>query len=121
MRVARAHVMVVLVSCTVALLAWAAPAGAFSLAGVSVTATTPSGPLPGSDPNAAGAHPDFVVRLDFDDSGRGSADSAEGVVMHLAPGIVSYVNHVDRCTAAQFGASSGTPSTCPVGSRVGST
>ena len=82
----------------------------------------PGRPAPGRRPDAAGAHPDLVVRLDFGDSGSGTADSAEGVVMHLAPGIVSYVNHVDRCTAAQFGAEQRhVASTCPGGSLVGST
>jgi hypothetical protein len=119
MRVARAHVTVVLVVVT-ALLACSATAGAFSLTGVSVRTATPSGPLPASGTDAAGAHPDLVVRLDFSDRGSGTADSVEGVVMHLAPGIVSYVNHVDRCTAAQFAADSGVASTCPAGSLVGS-
>lgn len=122
MRVARAHVMVVVALCATGLLACAGSAtAAFSLANVGVRTATPGGPLPPSGPNAAGAHPDFVVRLAFGDSGRGSADSVRSVVMHLAPGIVSYVNHVDRCTAAQFGAGSGLPATCPAGSAVGTT
>jgi hypothetical protein len=100
---------------------FAATAGAFSLDDVAVGTATPSGPLPPSGADAAGAHPDFAVRLDFGDSGRGSADSVEGIVMHLAPGIVSYVNHVDRCTSAEFAAGSGTAATCPSGSTVGAT
>ncbi len=121
MRSVPARVLVALAVALPLSLLVAIPAGAFSLASVSVRTATPSGPLPASGTDAAGAHPDFVVRLDFSDSGRGSADSVESVVMHLAPGIVSYVNHVDRCTTAQFGAGSGTPSTCPASSAVGST
>ena len=120
MRSAPARVLVALAALSLSLFA-AAPAIAFSLDSVSVRTETPSGALPASGTNAAGAHPDLAVRLDFGDSGRGSADSVESVVMHLAPGIVSYVNHVGRCTSAQFGAGSGAPSTCPAGSRVGAT
>jgi hypothetical protein len=97
-------------------------AAAFSIERVTVTPTTPSGPLPpGDDPLAAGAHPDLVVALDFGDAGRGAADSAQSIVLDLAPGIVSYVNHVDECTAAQFAQDSRLPATCPAGSRVGET
>ncbi|HET6448821.1 MAG TPA: hypothetical protein VFG31_06890 [Conexibacter sp.] len=118
---ARFLVVALATALTLSLAVAGGAAAAFSVR-ASVSASTPSGPLPpGGDPNAAGAHPDFDVRLDFGDAGSGSADSVEGVVMHLAPGIVSYVNHVDRCTAAQFGAGSGLPSTCPAGSRVGTT
>ena len=96
-------------------------AAAFSVTRATVTPSTPSGPLPGGDPLAAGAHPDLVVALDFGDAGRGAADSVASIVMDLAPGIVSYVNHVEECTAAQFAQGSGTPATCPAGSRVGET
>jgi hypothetical protein len=119
-----ARLLVALVASLLSLAAASGVASAAFSVRATVTPTTPSGPLPpppGDDPRAAGAHPDLDVRLDFGDSGRGTADSVEGVVMHLAPGIVSYVNHVEHCTAAQFGASSGTPSTCPGSSRVGST
>src|SRR4051812_21947129 len=110
MRSVPARVLVALaLAVSLSLLAADAAPAAFSLTGVSVRTAAPAGPLPASGPNAAGAHPDFVVRLDFGDSGRGSADSVEGFVMHLAPGIVSYVNHVERCSSAQFAAGSGTP------------
>jgi hypothetical protein len=107
-------------------LAAANASAAFSVAAVSATPTTPTGggggPLPAGDgPSAAGAHPDFVITFDFGDAGRGDADSVEGFTLRLAPGIVSYVNHVDECTSAQFAQGSGTPSTCPPGSRVGET
>lgn len=128
MRSVPARVLVALAA-VLLLSAFAVPdaAGAFSLTGVTAAPQTPTGgggggPLPpGDGPTAAGAHPDFLVRLDFSDSGNGSADSVEGFTMHLAPGIVSYVNHVARCTSAQFAQGSGTASTCPAGSAVGST
>jgi hypothetical protein len=121
MRSVPARVLVALVAMLLSL-ALAADAAAFSVTRVTVTPTTPSGPLPAGDgPSAAGAHPDFVIRFDFSDAGHGSADSVEGFTMHLAPGIVSYVNHVALCSTAAFGPSSGTPSTCPAGSAVGST
>jgi hypothetical protein len=124
MRPVPARSLVALIAALLLSLA-AAPAAdaAFGLDGVAATPTRPTdGPLPpGDDPNAAGAHPDFVVRLDFRDGGRGTADSVEGFTMHLAPGIVSYVNHVDECSSAQFAAGSGTSSTCPPGSAVGTT
>jgi len=116
-----ARLLVALVAALLSLALAAPLAGAFSLDAVSVRTATPGGPLPGSGTNAAGAHPDFVVRLDFGDSGRGAADSVASIAMHLAPGIVSYVNHVERCTSAQFAADSRLASTCPAGSIVGST
>lgn len=97
-----------------------ASAGAFGVT-EHVSLATPTGPLPPSGPTAAGAHPDMTIQLDFSDAGVGNADSPEGYVLHLAPGIVSYVNHVERCSTAAFGPSSGTPSTCSSGSIVGST
>jgi hypothetical protein len=115
----RRALVVALAAVTLPLLACAS-AGAFSLTGVTVTPTTPSGPLPPSGPAAAGAHPNMVIQLDFSDAGTGNADSPEGYAMHLAPGIVSYVNHVERCSTAAFGPTSGTASTCPAGSVVGS-
>jgi hypothetical protein len=97
-----------------------ASAGAFGVT-EHVSLTPSTGPLPPSGPTAAGAHPDMTIQLDFSDAGVGNADSPEGYVLHLAPGIVSYVNHVERCSTAAFGPSSGTPSTCSAGSIVGST
>jgi hypothetical protein len=97
-----------------------ASAGAFGVT-ETLTPSPSSGPLPPSGPTAAAAHPDMAIRLDFSDAGVGNADSPEGYVLHLAPGIVSYVNHVERCSTAAFGPSSGTPSTCSAGSIVGST
>lgn len=120
MRVARAHVMVLVVCCTAALLARAAPARALSVTNVTVTPRAPSGPLPPSGPSAAGAHPDLFTRIEFSGSGTYSADSARDLQVHFAPGVVAYVNHVGRCTAAQFDASGTAPSTCPADSAVGS-
>ncbi|HEU4702134.1 MAG TPA: hypothetical protein VFS37_06585 [Conexibacter sp.] len=119
MRVARAHVTVVLVICAAALLAWAAPAGALSVTSVDVVARSNGGDFPPSGPYAAGAHPDLFTRFTFSDSGTYSADTARDLQVHFAPGIVAYVNHVGRCTAAQFAADSGAPSTCPASSLVG--
>jgi hypothetical protein len=119
MRVARVHVTVVLVICTAALLAWAAPAGALSVTNVTVTPRGNGGAFPPSGPGAAGAHPDLFTRFTFSGSGRYSADTARDVQVHFAPGVVAYVNHVARCTAAQFAAGSGSAATCPAGSAVG--
>ncbi len=127
MRSVPARALVALVAAALLCALAVAPASAaFSVTGVTAAPQTPTGggggPLPpGDGPTAAGAHPDFLVRLDFSDAGRGAADSVEGFTMHLAPGIVSYVNHVDRCTSAEFDQGSGTASTCPAGSAVGST
>jgi hypothetical protein len=122
MRPVPARFLVALAAVLALSLALAGSATAAFSVSASATPTTPSGPLPpGGDPFAAGAHPDFVVRFDFGDAGRGAADSVEGFTMHLAPGVVSYVNHVDECTTAQFAQGSGIPSTCPPGSRVGET
>ncbi len=95
----------------------AAPAGA-TLTSLDVSTEDPSGPLPPSGRNAAGAHPDFRLVLDF--SGSGAADSVKAYEIHFAPGIVSYVNHVARCTSAQFAKDdTSSPSSCPAGSLVG--
>jgi hypothetical protein len=98
----------------------ASSAGALSVTNVTVTPRTPVGPLPGSGPSAAGAHPDLFTRFTFSDAGSYTADSARDVQVHFAPGVVAYVNHVEECTAAQFAADSTLPSTCPSGSAVGS-
>src|SRR5215213_8116097 len=119
MRVARAHATVVLLVCAAALLAWAAPAGALSVTNVTVTPRGNGGAFPPSGPGAAGAHPDLFTRFTFNGSGSYSPDTARDVQVHFAPGVVAYVNHVARCTAAQFAAGSGSASTCPAGSAVG--
>jgi hypothetical protein len=99
----------------------AAPtASALSVTDVTVTPRAPSGPVPASGPGAAGAHPDLFTRFTFSGSGSYSADTARDLQVHFAPGVVAYVNHVEECTAAQFGADSTLPSTCPAGSAVGS-
>jgi len=120
MRVARVQFPVVLVVCAAVLLAFAASAGALSVTSVDVTARDNGGAFPASGPYAAGAHPDLFTRFTFSGSGSYSADTARDLQVHFAPGIVAYVNHVDRCTAAEFAADSSTPSTCPPGSAVGS-
>ncbi len=119
MRLARAHVTVVLVFCAVALLAWAAPAGALSVTNVDVTPRSNGGQFPPSGPGAAGAHPDLFTRITFSGSGTYSSDTARDLQVHFAPGVVAYVNHVGRCTAAQFAAGSDAASTCPADSIVG--
>lgn len=119
MPLARVPVTVVLVICAAALLAWAAPAGALSVTNVTVTPRANGGQFPPSGPGAAGAHPDLFTRFTFSGSGRYSADTARDVQVHFAPGVVAYVNHVARCTSAQFAAGSGAASTCPAGSAVG--
>ncbi len=119
MRLARAHVPVVLVVCAAGLLAWATPAGALSVTNVTVTPRGNAGAFPASGPGAAGAHPDLFTRFTFSGSGRYSADTARDLQVHFAPGIVAYVNHVQRCSAAQFAARSGAAAACPAGSAVG--
>jgi len=112
----------VLVACALALslsLLAAPLAGALSITDVTVTPRTPSGPLPPSGPLAAGAHPDLFTRITFSGSGAYSPDTARDLQVHFAPGVVAYVNHVGRCTAAQFDASSSAPSTCSADSAVG--
>ncbi len=119
MRVARTHITVVVVLAAAALLAWAGSAAALSIVSVAATPQTPSGPLPPSGPTAAGAHPDLLTRITFSGSGTYSADTARDLQVHFAPGVVAYVNHVERCTAAQFDASSTSASSCPAGSAIG--
>ncbi|HMJ03234.1 MAG TPA: hypothetical protein VK506_09840, partial [Conexibacter sp.] len=96
-----------------------ASAGALTVTDVSVTARTPSGPLPPAGVNAAGAHPDLFTRFTFSDSGTYTPDTARDVVVDFAPGVVAYVNHVGECTAAQFAVGSTAASTCPASSAVG--
>ncbi len=97
-----------------------APAvGALSITDVTATPSASSGPLPPAGATAAGAHPDLVARITFSDSGSYTADTARDLQVHFAPGVVAYVNHVERCTAAQFDASSTAASSCPAGSAIG--
>ncbi len=119
MRVARAHITIVVVLAAAALLASAGGAAALSIVSVAPTPQTPSGPLPPSGPTAAGAHPDLLTRITFSGSGTYSADTARDLQVHFAPGVVAYVNHVERCTTAQFDASSTSASSCPAGSAIG--
>ncbi len=99
-----------------------ASAGAFSITGVTPTPQAPSGgPLPpGNDPLAAGAHPDLVTKIDFSDSGNASADSVKRVVIHFAPGVVAFVNHVPACSQADFAVADTTTAASCGGSEVGS-
>lgn len=97
----------------------AASASALSISGVTVTPEVSSGPLPPSGPAAAGAHPDLVTRIDFDSQGTYTADTAKNLQIHFAPGIVAFVNHVGRCTLAQFAPDDTGASSCPADSAVG--
>jgi hypothetical protein len=95
-----------------------APAGAraFSV-DVSATPQTPTGALPPSGPTAAGAHPNLVTTLDF---GSGApADSVKSLVIHFAPGIVAFINHLPACES--WDASSSTATTGCDASVAGST
>lgn len=96
-----------------------ASGAAFSLDGVGLDPQTSGGELPDSGPSAAAAHPDFVTTLQFSDDGSATADTVKDLVIHFAPGIVAYVNHVGMCTQAQFAASSDSAPTCPANSAVG--
>lgn len=119
MRFAPARFLVALAIALALPLLAAAPAGALSIVDVTATPRTPGGPLPASGVNAAGAHPDLFTRITFNSSGTYTADTARDLQVHFAPGVVAYVNHVERCTAAQFAAGSDAASTCPAGSAVG--
>jgi hypothetical protein len=119
MRFVPARVLVALAAALSLSLLAASPVGALSVTDVTVTPRAPGGPVPASGPSAAGAHPDLFTRFTFSDSGSYTADTARDLQVHFAPGVVAYVNHVERCTAAQFAASSDAASTCPAGSAVG--
>ncbi len=101
--------------------ALAASAQAFSIESVRVTNSAPSGgSLPPSGPNAAAAHPDNSTTINFSDSGRPTVPGVRGLVIDFAPGIVAYVNNVERCSSADFGSGTSEPR-CPAGSQVGET
>ena len=118
MRLPRAHVLVVF-NCLCVLLACAGSAGALSITDVTATPRSNAGQFPPSGPGAAGAHPDLFTRITFNSSGTYTPDTARDVQVHFAPGVVAYVNHVERCSAAQFAAASTAAATCPAGSAVG--
>ena len=86
---------------------------------MTATPTRPAGgTVPNGDPYAAAAHPDMTIRIAFGDAGNPNADSVRDLAIHLAPGIVSYVNNVDRCSLADFAVDDTGPSRCG-GSEVG--
>jgi hypothetical protein len=117
MRSVPARCLVALVAALLLSLAAAAPAGA-ALTRATVTLRPPLGPLPGAGVAAAGAHPDFRLVMDY--AAADPAGSVKTYDIHFAPGIVSYVNHVGRCTTAQFAIDDkATASSCPADSRVG--
>jgi len=129
MRSVPARFLVALAAALPASLALAAPAGAFSITRMTVTPQAPSsgpasGPaLPDAGPSAAGAHPDLVTTIDFSDQGDPSADTVRDLALHYAPGIVAYVNHVPRCSLADFDASAQGPADsarCDASTIVGS-
>jgi hypothetical protein len=117
MRSVPARAVVALVAALLLSLIAAAAASA-ALTGASVALNPPLGPLPASGVAAAGAHPDFNLVMDYD-SGDAN-DTVKTYDIHFAPGIVSYVNHVGLCTAAQFAQSdTRNASSCPADSQVG--
>jgi hypothetical protein len=116
----RARILPALVAALVATFAVTASAGAFSLTSVGVSPQAGSGPLPASGPAAAAAHPNFVTTLRFSDNGSATADSVRDLVLHFAPGVVAYVNHVGECSQAGFAAKSNSAPSCPANSAVGS-
>ncbi|MDO8184030.1 hypothetical protein Q5424_02530 [Conexibacter sp. JD483] len=95
-----------LIAALVALLlpfAFAASAHAFSIDRVTPTPAVPAGgSVPNGDPFSAAAHPDMAIRIEFSDNGDSAADSARDLSIHLAPGVVAYVNNFRQCTQAQF-------------------
>src|ERR1700754_5102809 len=92
----------------------AGSAQAFSLDSVEPVARAPSRGSPGAappavtDPTAAAAHPDMSINLTFNGDGE---DSVAGLRLDLAPGIVSFVNHVPVCET--WDASTQTATDCP--------
>jgi hypothetical protein len=117
------RIPVVLVVALLVVLVASAGAGAFSITSVSVTPQAPSGPLPASGPSAAGAHPNLLTTIDFSDSGNPSADTVRDLALHYAPGIVAYVNHLPRCSQADFDVSAQGPTDaagCSASTIVGS-
>ncbi|MDO8210039.1 hypothetical protein [Conexibacter sp. CPCC 206217] len=98
-----------------------ASAQAFSLDSVDPVASAPSqgSPVPGDpvlrDPTAAAAHPDMAINLTF---ARDGNDSVAGLRLDLAPGIVSFINHVPVCDS--WDATTQTATSCP-DSIVGAT
>ena len=113
------RIAVVALASLIALLLTAPGAGAFSV-DIGVDPQANGGPMPGSGPAAAGAHPDLVTTLTFSDRGRPRADTVSSYVIDFAPGIVAYVNHVGECTRAQFAqGDTARPPSCPASSIVG--
>jgi len=120
MRTVFARALVALGAALLLSLAVVAPAGA-ALTNVDISTSVPTGPLPPSGKDAAGAHPDFTIDMRFDETANPSADSVEDYDVHLAPGVVSYINHVELCTNEQFAIDDKeNASTCPAGSQIGS-
>lgn len=101
--------------------AFAASAHAFSIERVTATPAVPGGgSVPNGDPFSAAAHPDMSIRIEFSDRGDAGADSASDLRIHLAPGVVAYVNNFRVCSAADFAVDDhDSASNCP-GSAVGS-
>lgn len=112
--------------CTM-LLAFGA-SGASAAFGVDSVTATPTAPSRGSpvaddpaltDPAAAGAHPDMVIRINFRDARDAAADSARDLEIDLAPGIVSNVNNFPRCSLADFAVDDHRNAARCAGSEVG--
>lgn len=124
-----ARVLVALVAAALLSLAASPTAGAFAITSMSVRPVPPSsgpasGPaLPPSGESAAGAHPDLVTTIEFDGRGDFGADTVRDLALQYAPGIVAYVNHVPRCSLADFDQSAQGPldrARCDAGTIVGS-
>lgn len=100
----------------------AASAHAFSIERVTPTPTTPAGgTVPNGDPYSAAAHPDMGIRIEFSDRGDRDADSARDLSIHLAPGIVAYVNNFRQCSRAEFAVDDhGSAAACRADTAVGS-
>lgn len=112
-----------LVAALVALLipfALSASAQAYAVDRVDVTNGASAGALPPRGADAAGAHPNQSIRIDFSDQRNFAADSVRDLQIKFAPGIVAYVNNVERCTSADFGTGTTAP-TCSLRTQVGET
>lgn len=118
MRYVPGRAAVAIVAALFSALLGAASASAFSIDSVTSAPNGSNGTLPASGATAAGAHPNFVTTITFNTDTPGT-DSVRSLQIHLAPGVVAYVNHIPTCTG--FDANSTTPTTGCTASVVGST
>lgn len=118
MKVAPGRALAALAAILLILAVSAASASAFSITSVTSAPDGSNGTLPASGATAAGAHPNLVTTINFNSDSPGT-DSVRSVQIHLAPGMVAYVNHIPSC--ASFDTTTTTATTGCDASVVGST